>query len=83
MRGGGQVVGMPGRIDAVDPDEHLARAEAAGLDRVGDLLARGFLGVGRDRILEVEDDAVGGERFRLLQGAGIGARHIKQAAART
>ena len=59
VRGGGEIVGMPGRVDAVDADEHLARAEAAGLDRVGDLLARGFLGVGRDRILEVEDDAVG------------------------
>ena len=61
VRGGGEIVGVPGRIDAVDADEHLARAEAAGLDRVDDLLARGLLGVGRHRILEVEDDAVDGK----------------------
>ena len=33
MRGGGQIVGVPGRVEAVDPDEHLAAAEAAGLHR--------------------------------------------------
>ena len=59
------------------------RAEAAGLDRLGNLLARGLLGVGRDRIFEVENDAVGGKRFCLLQRAGVGARHVKDAAART
>ena len=82
MGGGRQVVGVPGRIDAVDANEHLARAETAGLDRGGDLSARRLLGVGRDRILEVENDAVGGKSFRFLQGAGIGARHVKHAAAR-
>ena len=82
MRGGVEIVGVPGRIDAVDADEHLAAAETAGLDRVGNLLARGFLGVRRDRIFEVEDDAVGGKGLRLLQRPGVGARHIKHAAAR-
>ena len=59
MGGGGEIIGMPGRVDAVDADEHLVRAEPAGFDRVGDLRPRRFLGVGRHRILEVEDDAVG------------------------
>ena len=81
--GGGEIVGMPGRVDAVDADEHLALAEAAGLDRVDNLLARRFLGVGRDRILKIENDAVGGKRLGLLQRAGIGARHVQHAAART
>ena len=57
MRGGGKIVGVPGRVDAVDADEHLAGAEAAGLDRVDHLLARGFLRLGRDRILKVENDS--------------------------
>ena len=80
--GGGEVVGVPGRIDAIDADEHLARAEAAGLDGVDDLLARRLLGVRRHRILEVEDDAVDGQGLRLFHRAGIGARHVKHAAAR-
>ena len=33
MGGGGEIVGMPGRIDAVDADEDLAVAEAAGFHR--------------------------------------------------
>ena len=81
--GGIEIVGMPGRVDAVDADEDLAAAEAAGFHRGGHLLARRLLGVGRHRIFEIENDAVGGQRFRLLQRAGIGARHIEDAAART
>ena len=81
--GGGEVVGMPGRVDAVDADEHLARAEAAGFDGVGDLRARRLLGVGRHQIFEIEDDAIGGQGFGFFQRAGIGARHVKHAAART
>ncbi len=81
LGGGREVVGVPGRVDGVNADEHLARTEAAGLDRVRHLLAGGLLGVGRDRILEIEDDAVGGKRLGLLQRTGIGARHIEHAAA--
>ena len=83
MGGGGEVLGVPGRIDAVDADDHLARAEATRLHGLGDLATRGLLGVGGDRILEVEDDAVGGERLGLLQRAGVGTRHVEHAAART
>jgi hypothetical protein len=83
MGGGDKIVGMPGRIDAIDADEHLASTEAAGLHGIGDLAARGLLGLGRHRIFQVEDDAVGGERLGFFQRAGIGARHVKHAAART
>jgi len=83
VRGGGQIVGMPRRVDAVDADHHLAMTETAGLHRVAHLLARRLLGVGRDRVLEVEDDAVDGQRLGFLQRAGIRARHIEYAAART
>ena len=53
------------------------------VDRVRDLLARRRLGVGRDRILEVEDDGVGRQRARLLDRAGVRSRHVEHAAART
>src|SRR5262249_58549380 len=39
------------------------------------------LGVGRDRILEVEDHAIGRRRLRLLQRARVGTRHVQHAAA--
>ena len=74
---------MPWRVDAVDADKHLAIAEAAGLDRVGDLPAGLLLGVGRDRVLEIEDHAVDREGLGLLQRAGVGARHVEHAAAWT
>src|SRR3974377_2102893 len=73
---------MPGRVDAVDPDKHPQGTEAASFDSIGDLSARCFLSLGRHRILEIENDTIGRQRFYFLQGAGIGARHIKHAAAR-
>ena len=45
-------------VEPVDAHHDFARAEAAGLDRLPHLLARGCLGLGRDRVLEVEDDGV-------------------------
>ena len=83
VRGGVQIVGMPGRVEAVDADEHLAGAEAAGLHRVDDLLARLLLGLGRDRVLEIEDHAVDRQGARLFDGAGVRSRHVEHAAART
>ena len=71
MRRGIEIVGMPRRVDAVDPDEHLARAEAAGLHRLDDLMARLLLGLGRDRVLEIEDHAVDRQRARLLDRARV------------
>ena len=81
--GGVEIVGMPGRVDAVDPDEHLALTEAAGLHRVGDLLAGLLLGLGRHRVLEIEDHAIGRQRAGLFDGAGVRSRHVEHAAART
>ena len=81
--GGVEIIGVPRRLDAVDPDEHLAAAEAAGLHRVGDLLARLLLCLGRHRILEIEDHAVDRQGARLFDGAGVRSRHVEHAAART
>ena len=53
------------------------------LDGVDHLAARQLLGVRRHRVLEVEDDAVDGERLGLFERAGIGARHVEHAAARS
>ena len=76
-----QIVGKPRRVEAVDADEHLAGAEAASLHRRRDLRARIRLGVGRHRVLQIEDHAVGRQCARLLDGAGIRARHVEHAAA--
>ena len=62
--------------------DHFARAVAARLHGGADLLARRGLGVGRDRVLEVEDQRVGGKRLGLLERAGVGAGHVEHAAAR-
>ena len=67
----------PGRVQPVDPDHDLALAVAAGLDRVHHLGARLALGLGRHRILEVEDQHVGRQALRLLERALVGARHIE------
>ncbi len=54
----------------------------AGLHR-GDGLGPGVgLGVGGDGVLEVEDDRVGRDRLRLLEGALVGRRHVQHRAAR-
>ena len=48
-----------GVSSAVDADHHFPRAVAARLHGGADLLARLRLGIGRDRVLEVEDHRVG------------------------
>ena len=83
MRRRVHVVGVPGRIDAVDADEDLAAAEAAGLHRRRHLRAGLRLGVRRHRVFEIENDAVGRQAARLLDGAGVGARHIEHGSARS
>jgi hypothetical protein len=78
-----QVLGAPGRVEAVEPHHHLARAEAALAHRLRHLAAGDLLGVGRHRVLEVEDHDVGGQRAGLFQRAGVGAGHVEDGAAGT
>jgi len=82
LAGHTDVIDPPRRIQAVDPDQHLAPAEPAGRDRFADLVAGQRLGVGRDRILEVEDDAIDRQSARLFQCPRVRSRHEQQAAAR-
>ena len=80
---GGRKIGLaPGRLERVDADHHFPLAVAARLHGRADLLARLRLRIGRDRVLEVEDQRVGGKRLGLLEGAGVGAGHVEHAAAR-
>src|SRR5262245_53442154 len=73
---------MPWRVDAVDPDEDFAGTEAARLDGVDDLLACCLLGIGSNRILKVENHAIGRQRPGFIQGPRIGSRHVQDAAPR-
>jgi len=83
-QGGGGDVGMePWGRQSVDPYQHLATAVAAGAQRRHHQTARLVLGVGSDRVLEIEDQTVGGQGARLFQGTGVGARHVKHGAAGT
>jgi hypothetical protein len=63
--------------------DHFTRAEAAGRHRGHDLLASGRLGLGRNRVFQIEDHRVAGQGLRLFQRARIGTGHVKHAAART
>ena len=81
-RHGAEIGVAPGGVEAVDAHDQLAPGiGVALLQRLEDLLAPVALGVGGDRVLEVEDDAVGRQGAALLQGPGIGARHVQHAAA--
>ena len=80
--GGGQIVDVPGRIDAVDADDHFARPKPARRHGSHHLLAGCRLAIGRDRILKVEYDGVGRQGPGLLDRPGVRARHIEDAAAR-
>ncbi len=57
-----EVVLAPGRVEGVDADHDLAGAVAALSNGRADLLAGRRLGVGRDRVLEIEDQRIGGQR---------------------
>ena len=80
---GGEIVEPPLGVQRIDAHDHFARAKAAGRDDVRDLPAGGRLGIGRDRVLQIEDHRVAGQGLRLLQRARIGTGHVKHAAART
>jgi len=72
----------PGRIQAIDPHNHLSMAEGSGLDGFRDHLAGGFLGLRRDGIFQVQDQAIRRHGPGLFQGAGIAARQIEDRPAR-
>src|SRR5262249_39676881 len=67
----------------IDRDENLAAAEAAGAHRLAHLPARIRFRVGRDRVLEIEDQRIGRERPRLLDRPRVRSGHVEHAAART
>ena len=75
-----QVLHAPGRVEAVDADHQFAPAIAPGLHGGRHLGAGLRLGIGRHRILEVEDQRIGVERLGLLERALIGAGHVENAA---
>ena len=68
---------------AVDPDDQLARAKATLGHRRHRRIARRVLRLGRDRVLQVEDHHVAGQRPRLRDRARVGGRQVERAAART
>ncbi len=67
------IVGTPGRIERVDPNEQRALAEPAGRCRDDGLIARSLFQLGRDRILEIEDHHVAFEAPRLLNARAFEA----------
>src|SRR4029078_4584831 len=71
-----------GVVDAVNPDKALGGAEPPRLDGIDNLLARGLFGVGRNRILKVEDHPVDRQRLRLVQRPRIRSWHVQHAAPR-
>ena len=79
--GGGDVVVVPLRADAVDPDRQLAVAVLARRDGGAHAVAGLGLGVGGDGVLEVEDQRVGVDALGLLERALVGAGHVEDGAA--
>ena len=69
--GGIEVLQPPFGVETVDAHDHLARPETAGLERVAHGEACRRLGLGHDRILQIEHDAIDRQRARLLDRPGI------------
>ena len=82
-RGRGEIRLPPRGRQRVDAHDRLARAIAACPQRGAHLLARARLGLGRDRVLEIEDQRIRRQALRLVERARIGARHVEHAAAGT
>ncbi len=80
--GGPDVAHAPGRIERVHTDRDFALAITAELDRATNLGAGLFLGVGRDRVFEIEDQRIGRDFLRFFKRAAIRAGHVENAAAR-
>jgi len=83
FRGGNEVGRAPDGLERVGPDDELAPSIAPFLDHRAHPLARLNLDLGRNRILQIENERVGRQRLCLLEGAVIGSRHVEDAAART
>ncbi len=81
--GGGsrEIAGAPGRFQAVDAHDQFAVAVASALDRLQDLFAGLLLGVGSNAVLEIEDQAVGGNGLGLFQCPFVDPGHVKNTAA--
>ena len=79
----GDVFITPFGGEGIDANDDFAQAETAGGHRFANLLAGEFLGIRGDGVLQVEDQAVGGQGAGFVQGAGVGARHIQHAATGT
>jgi len=76
-----QIIDTPGRVERIGAHQQFARAVTAGRDRRQDLFARFALAPGIDRILEVQDQRIGCQRARVVEGARVGARHVERGAA--
>ena len=63
----------PVRVQAVHADAHRAPGPVLTEERFDHVGARLLLVIGRDRVLEVEEDDVGPERGRLRHGPDVGA----------
>src|SRR5262249_37025267 len=75
-----KIIGMPRRVDTVDPDEDFTGAEPARLDSIDDLMARGLLGIRRNRILKIENHAIGRQRPCFIQRPSMGPGHVQHPA---
>ena len=78
---GGQIVPPPRGVEPVDPHHHLAPPVAASTRRGDCHRPRGGLGVGCDRVLQVEDEDVRGKRPRLVERPCIRGGHEERAPA--
>ena len=77
---GGQIRGVLGGAGRVDAHDALAASEVHRAQRRDDPLPRLGLLRGRHRVLQVEDDAVGGHRRRLGDALGPRAGNEQEAA---
>jgi hypothetical protein len=85
MRAGGgrgaHVVLAPRRVERIDAHDALTMPEAAGDERLRDLIAREGLLVRRDSVLAVQQQHVGIERARLLESTSVRSGEVQSGAA--
>ena len=76
-----EIVRTPRRSQGIDAHDQLPMPVSALAQRCDDLLPCKRLGVGCYRILEIQDQCVGGQGARFLERAGVGAWHVQHRAA--